>query len=424
MTKKIFLFLTKDYRQDTFGYGSYNHKDRLFEQAVRSGAKVYISSWNNLIVKNKKIFIKRGILKNDSGESQIKKPISIYPTYINAHVNSADESTTIDSFSSEVFDFIVKNKIVENNLVEEGTVTNKYVLFLIKKIWKKSFFSYNSRIAYIGKWYLEKYLKAAEDQNIFASRPKSMIASIDDVHEKIKDAFEKENEKFIILKAHCGTRLQGIELFSREDYLEKLDKIKDMGDDFFVIQKYISDTFMYKDRKTDMRIYVGVFSWNPLVFRVYPYGLTRIASKPFDINSFSDANGSITTFGLLNGTLEHNVTIEEYFDSISEHSNEKIWKGINHEIEQTLKGILKGGNLPTKELKNNIYLLGFDVMMVKENDECVPYILEVNHFPTLYRGKENDPDDKTNSFLDKSYSQFFKDIIYYTSHRKLPKSTF
>ncbi len=131
---------------------------------------------------------------------------------------------------------------------------------------------------------------------------------------------------------------------------------------------------------------------------------------PFDINRFEDPECSITTMSLLNGCLDHNITIDEYFNSLADFDNERIWKLIDVEVEKTLKSILVGGDLDPDQLSNNVSFLGFDVMLKGKGREIKPYIIEVNHMPTIYRGKENDPDDKINSFLDRSYTSFFQDL--------------
>ena len=418
------LFLVKDYHEKDFKHGSYNHKNRLISQAAKANKKIYISSWNNLIVKNNKVFITRGIIKNGGKESQIKDPVAIYPAYINTHVNPVNKTLTINNFNYEVFSYLIKHSVIKNNLMRDDVVTNKYVRYLIGKFWKKSQSSYNPHISYIGKWYLEKYLKKAEKNDIFVKRPTTILSHKADLLSNVRTAFKEWGEDLLIVKPHTGSRMEGIILLQKKSYLKDLKEIEKVDDEYFVIQKYIANTCTYKNRKVDLRIYVGVFSWNPLVFRVYPYGLTRIASKPVSAKDVTNLDRAITTFGLLSGHLGHNITMDEYFESIKSSSKKEIWDKIHKEIDQTLKGILIGGDLPLKALKNTTYLLGFDVMLAQEKDTCVPYIIEVNHFPTLYRSKENDPTGKTNSLLDKSHHQFFKDAVDYSSIHKLPPASY
>lgn len=402
------LFLISDHQKTPFTVGNYNNKQRFIECAVKTGAKVIVSTWNNIHIKDNAVFVRNGIFKDQKSETEITNPIKLNPNYINLHINDPAKQIIIYEKNIDIFNYLLKNSLVANSELSQESITKKYLSHLLENFWQKARISYQYDIVMMGKWYLEKYLKEAEENNIKVKRPFTIIQPKKEMVNSIIEIFEKNPTSLLIAKPHSQTCGTGIKLISNKNKKAKIEEILSENEEFYVLQEYIADTQLYKNRKTDLRIYVGIFSWQPLKFKVYAHGLTRISNHTFDPKNFEDQNSSITTMSLLNKHLEHNITIEEYLDSISHIHNDRIWKKIHTEVEKTLKAILKGSKINPKTLKNVIYLLGFDVIL--KGKKCDPYILEINHFPTIYRGKENDPQDKVNSKLDQSYIEFFKDI--------------
>lgn len=402
------LFLISDHQKTPFAVGNYNNKQRFIDCAVKAGTKIVISTWNNLHIKDGEVFAKNGIIKDQKSETEIKEPLKLNPNYINLHINDPGRQVVIYKENLDIFSYLLKNGLIESSTINEESITKRYLSYLLENFWKKSKVSYQHDIVMMGKWYLEKYLKDAEQYKIKVKRPFAIIQPRKEMVTAIREIFAKNPQSLLIAKPHSQTCANGIKLISNKNKKEKIAEILSEKEEFYVLQEYIVDTRLYQNKKTDLRIYVGVLSWEPLKFKVYKYGLTRISNHPFDLQNFENANSSITTVSLLNEHLDHNITIEEYFDSISDISNAQIWKNIKTEVEKTLKAILKGGKIDKKNLKNVVYLFGFDIIL--KGEKCEPYLLEINHFPTIYRGKENDPEDKINSKLDKSYIEFFKDI--------------
>ena len=401
------LFLVDDYQENQFKIGNYNNIKRLIACASKAGIKVFISSWNNIQIKGKSVFLKKGVIKTKKKENQIKKLTKLSPDYINLHISDSNEDIELYKGNTEIFNDLIEKGIIENNKISEPSLAIKYLEYLVKNHWKNAHLSYQHDILMTGKWYLEKYFKKGEENNLKVNRPSTYIEPKEQMLETIKQIFDEAKKQILIAKPHGETCSRGIELITEKNYKEKSKSIKASEEEFYVLQEFLTDTHLYENKKTDLRIYVGVFSWHPLKFKVYPYGLTRISNKPFNADDLEDEESAISTISLLNGKIEHNLTIQEYLETIPNTEKEIVWNRINEEVEKSLKSMLLGMNVEKNKLDKIIYLLGFDVIL---KDTFDPYIIEINHFPTIYRSKENDPEDKVNNLLDKSYLEFFDDI--------------
>ena len=59
--------------------------------------------------------------------------------------------------------------------------------------------------------------------------------------------------------------------------MNKLSQVHEKSNS--VVQEYLSNPYLIKGHKFDLRVYVYVASYNPLRVYVYRDGLTRFASK-------------------------------------------------------------------------------------------------------------------------------------------------
>lgn len=58
-----------------------------------------------------------------------------------------------------------------------------------------------------------------------------------------------------------------------------------------LVSRYLKDPYLVNNHKFDLRIYVAVTSFYPLVAYVYSEGLARLASRPYDTSASSaDSN--------------------------------------------------------------------------------------------------------------------------------------
>lgn len=414
------LFLTKDQYKEDYEISNFNHKQRFMSCADKAKLEVIISSWNNIVVKNGSIYIKRGITLKNGEKQQIKRRKKIEPIYINNHVNSTEKELEINKYNLETFQYLLKKKLITNNKIEDDAISNIYIEHLINNFWKNSFYSYHDEIAKMGKWYLEKYFKTAEEEGIKASRPKTVLRHKDELIKELEEKFLKQKNAPLIIKPHGGTRSEGIYIVSSENYKETLKKIAAEEEEFFICQEYLDNTVLYNNKKADIRIHVAVLSWDPIIIKVYREGWIRMSNKDFNPKQIDDLEQSISSDSMAykNGGGVHFVTIDQYFNESFDEAKEKVWKKTEQAIKEAVEAIIKGGKLTNKKnLTKTIYFFGFDLMFGKEKNGCKPYILEVNHFPDLYRNPEQNPEDRANAYLDETFIQLFKDIKKHTSSK-------
>ena len=150
--KKQVLFLVRDQYDEEFKYSKYNHKSRFFKRALDAGFEVIISSWNNLIVNDDKVYVKWGLIAHSGKkEEQIGKLVEIHPCYINHHVNPISEDLiTINKYNIDVFEFMLSKGLIENNRKSFGAISKIYVNYLIENYWNTSKFSFNPKISKLG----------------------------------------------------------------------------------------------------------------------------------------------------------------------------------------------------------------------------------------------------------------------------------
>lgn len=406
------LFLTRDQYKPDFEIGTFNHKKRFINCATKANFEVFVTSWNNIIIKNGQTYIKRGIGIKDSKEQQIKTLKKIHPVYINNHVSKGDNHITANQHNLDVLNYLLKEQLTINSDIDDDSATNIYVLHLIKKIWQKSYYSYHYEMAKMGKWYLEKYFKIAENHRIKTSRPKTLVATRDQMITEIEKIFDEQKNSNLIVKPHSATCSKGIYILTPQNFRQQLEQLQNDPENFFVCQEYLAGTILYKNKKADTRIHVAVLSWDPLVIKIYKKGWLRMSNKDFSSGKIEDPEQSLSSDSIAyrNGGGKHFVTISQYFQESFRETETQLWRKIKNEIENAIKAITVGGDFLSKNLQQTIHFLGFDIMFKKEKNSSTPYILEINYFPDLYRDKDKDPEDKANTLLDGEFIKFFQDL--------------
>lgn len=89
----------------------------------------------------------------------------------------------------------------------------------------------------------------------------------------------RRNKSLWIVKPPASSRGRGIYLV---DQPEKVS-----SDEVAVVSQYISNPLLINSFKFDVRLYVAVTSFDPLVIYLYEDGLTRFATLPFDNSATS-----------------------------------------------------------------------------------------------------------------------------------------
>jgi len=227
-----------------------------------------------------------------------------------------------------------------------------------------------------------------------------------DFVELIKEAKTKYQNRSFILKP--TDRGEGNGIIVMDDWRQLTNwKSKFPDNDEIVVQTYLPNPFLIKQRKWDMRTYVLVTSINPLRVYMYRDGLVRFASSKYEKDA--KAGGKATSF-LTNTSINKKagVAVEDltwpfarvwtYLIGIG-IDPEMLWNRIERAVVQLLLSAEPSFVKQFKKLQNdftcvNCYqLLGVDVIV---DDDLVPRVIEVNGEPSMQlSGEDNSQYDYT-----------------------------
>ncbi|TPX57677.1 hypothetical protein PhCBS80983_g03664 [Powellomyces hirtus] len=156
-----------------------------------------------------------------------------------------------------------------------------------------------------------------------------------------------------------------------------------------VLQRYVANPLLISGYKFDMRCYVVVRSYNPLVIYLNHEGLARFATSPYTLeNNDVYAHLTNTSINKFSPYFEHEKEevgsgcrwtlgkLRGWFESMNMDFN-RVWKRIQATIISTLLPI--AADVPPVP-PGCFELYGFDILL----DEALkPWLLEVNFGPAL-----------------------------------------
>ncbi|CAD5231909.1 unnamed protein product [Bursaphelenchus xylophilus] len=244
-------------------------------------------------------------------------------------------------------------------------------------------------------------IRAAQAQygeNIFDFMPESYNTPLsEEKRERIKNDLSaaKETGCSFILKPSNSSRGRGIMFVSKP---EQVDEIKD--NDKVIVSRYISNPYLVEKKKSDLRVYVAVTSFYPLMAYMYTDGLTRFAVEEYD----NDENGLSQEAQLTNYSLHktnekfikntstaseshgHKWTLGAMFRHMKKDGKDTdlLIARIEDLVVKTLLSIQRVVASTCKKLSINprscFELFGFDILV---DDDMKPWLLEVNLSPSL-----------------------------------------
>lgn len=156
-----------------------------------------------------------------------------------------------------------------------------------------------------------------------------------------------------------------------------------------VVQQYITNPFLIHGHKFDIRLYVAVMSYHPLVIYLYNDGIVRFSCEKYDLSALGNLYSHLTNTSINRFSSAYNVdkagighgskwTIKQlrhYFHQrhIDDHS---LWWQIILIINLTI--IPQVSEVP--RTSNCFELYGFDILV---DSNLKPWLLEVNFSPSL-----------------------------------------
>ncbi|XP_023323881.1 tubulin monoglycylase TTLL3 [Eurytemora carolleeae] len=192
-----------------------------------------------------------------------------------------------------------------------------------------------------------------------------------------------------IIKPGSSSRGRGISITNK---LERILSMINGKQSRYVVQKYIERPMLIYNTKFDIRQWVLVTDWNPLVIWLYKPSYLRFCSQPFKLEDFHESihlcnnaiqakykNGERST-KLPDDNMWDNTTFSSY---LSQSGLENSWEEI---IYPSIKKCLIGTLISTQEMmdtctkKNCFELYGADFMLTPD---LKPWLLEINSSPAL-----------------------------------------
>ncbi|CAF3852147.1 unnamed protein product [Rotaria magnacalcarata] len=210
-----------------------------------------------------------------------------------------------------------------------------------------------------------------------------------------------------------------------------------------IVQKYIANPYLINGHKFDLRLYVYVTSHDPLRIYLFDDGLTRFASRKYSssVKSLSDRFMHLTNYSINRYNSEYKTNNDSGACTGHKWSLKALWTYLKKrdldvaDIMEKIKDLIVKTiisadayiNVLTKanvRRKFSVHeLFGFDVIL---DEQCKPYIVEVNISPSLHSNSPLDISVKGAMIADLlNLSGFMipdrRDILYEGSARRKPK---
>ncbi|CAI8033081.1 Tubulin polyglutamylase TTLL4 [Geodia barretti] len=211
---------------------------------------------------------------------------------------------------------------------------------------------------------------------------------------------ESSSRQKWILKPPAAARGIGVRVIHRWSQIPKKRPV--------IVQKYLADPLLIGGNKIDLRVYVYVSSYDPLMIYVFPDGLTRFATCKYSSSTRSLSNRFIHLT---------NYSVNKKNSQFSQNSDETacqghkwgllaLWKYVSCElgtdtnavwrsiVELVIKTIICSEphcSTLVKTYVQNSYscheLFGFDVILDRK---LKPWLVEVNISPSLHSNSKLD----------------------------------
>jgi len=212
------------------------------------------------------------------------------------------------------------------------------------------------------------------------------------------DENQTKNNKYII-KPPAAARGIGIRVISKWKEIPTKRPV--------IVQKYLSKPYLINGHKFDLRLYVYVTSFDPLIIYLYEDGLVRFASHKFSsaMKSLSNKYMHLTNYSInkKSGAYRanedaskmqgHKWTLSSFWTYLASRG-----ENVNKLKEQIKDAIIK--SLISVEQYTNVLIksccrdksvchevFGFDVML---DDKLKPWVLEANISPSLHSNSSLD----------------------------------
>lgn len=158
----------------------------------------------------------------------------------------------------------------------------------------------------------------------------------------------------------------------------------------FIIQKYIENPLIIKNRKFDIRQWVLVTGFSPLTIWLFETPYLRFSAEDYDVSDITNRYAHLTNNSVgkhcenfENSEINGNMWTKEQFESFLNQqyvSIENPWRTIQEKIKKIVICSLYSVKHKIANRKNSFEIFGYDIMVDKDLN-C--YLIEVNSSPAF-----------------------------------------
>lgn len=185
-----------------------------------------------------------------------------------------------------------------------------------------------------------------------------------------------------IVKPAGLSRGRGIHMFSDLKKLQDFIKGK-----HYICQKYIENPLIILNRKFDIRQWVVVTSWNPLVIWIYGEMYVRFGAEDYNMDMIGNkfmhlTNNSVTKHCEKEHKIKGNMwSQEEFVNYLKDAYHGNVWETkIRPRIHKIIVTALQSTEDVVIHRENSFELFGYDVMI---DENLNSWLIEVNCSPAL-----------------------------------------
>lgn len=221
------------------------------------------------------------------------------------------------------------------------------------------------------------------DINDFNKKKIKLNLGIYNKNKKYKESFGKN--KWIVKNTRSGRGIGTIIVNTKELYdlpnnielREQLKEIQNNEKSEFVVQKYLEEPYLYKDKKCDLRVFVYVENNqnNKIEFYLYNQIIARYVSKKFDIES----NDRLIHLTNLYVSKKDNIFVLN--EEIDQYKYNKIKENIINQLQIMFNNNNFKKYFNQNKIKNVFEIFALDILL---DNNMNTWIIDFNTCPTHF----------------------------------------
>lgn len=312
--------------------------------------KIVIVSFEEIFIKKDEIIATCAISKKRGNDIEFSMDVPLHPSLVLSDVSSRD-----------------------------GNILNELLYYFVTKYWNGAVFGSFPYLQLAQRKVSMEHICREYKETI--KRPQTWIAEGFKDIEGIAKRFFDKGQDMLIIKSHSGSRGEEVFLADRNCLEKTLQKIKEIEKSGFVVQKF----FHKKERgkisfPPNLRAHVGIYSWKPLRYQVYPNKMLAILRDvPYELLKEADFNiGAIFRRGnALSKTLEEYLFLEK-------EKQREVEACIIEEVGKILCAIIRDAEGKNVCMDNTMLYLGFDFLLLQEGENYSLQFTEIEDSPNLF----------------------------------------